>query len=90
MFNNHASLHYFEKSKLPLIAKHVDISSCHDLQFSQPWKCSSVVASAVPSTLHDRALRVQEHAPGSAFNDTACVREHLFPRLQSGEINGCL
>ena len=65
--------------------QHGDLSACHDLQFSQPWKCTSVVASAVHSALPDGALRVQEHAPGSAINDSPCVREHLFSQPQSGE-----
>ena len=65
--------------------KHGDVSAFHDLQFSQPWKCSSVVASAVHSALSVGALRVQEYAARSAFIDYPCVREHLLPRLQGGE-----
>ena len=55
----------------------------HGLQFSQPWKCSSAVASAVHSALPDSALRLQEHAPWSALNDSLCVGQYVFPRLQS-------
>ena len=75
---------------MPYLPKHGDVSACHCLQFSQPWKCSSVVASALPSSLHDGALRIQEHAPGSALNDSPCVREHLFSRLQGGETSRSL
>ena len=65
------------------------VGSCNDLQFSQPWKCSSAVASSLHSALSDGALRVQEHAPGSAFNDSPCFGKHTISRLQSGEANGC-
>ena len=67
------------------LPKHGDTSACHGLQFSQPWKCSSVVASAVPFALHDGALRVQEHAARSTINDSPCVWEHLLSRHQGGE-----
>ena len=63
------------------LLKHGDASACHDLQLSQPWKCSSAVTSAVYCPLSDGALRVQEHAARSAISDSPCVREHLFPRL---------
>ena len=33
--------------------KHGAVSACHGLQFSPSWKCSSVVASAFHSALHD-------------------------------------
>ena len=69
-------------------AKH-GVSTCNDLQFSQPWKCSSAVASAVHSALPDGALRLQEHAPGSALNDSPCAGKYLFTRLQSGENYRC-
>ena len=64
------------------LPKHGDISVCDELQFSQPWKCSSIVASAVHSALNDGAIRVQEHAARSAINDSSRVRERLFPRVQ--------
>ena len=67
--------------------KHGAVCACHGLQFSRPWKCSSTVPSAVPSALHEGGLRVQEHAPGSAINDSPCVREHLLHQLQGREIN---
>ena len=68
-----------------LTCKHGVAAACHDLQFSQPWKCSSAVSSAANFTLPDGALRVQEHAAWSAFNYSPCFWKHVFSRLQSGE-----
>ena len=65
------------------------VGSRNDLQFSQPWQCSSAVTSALHSSLPDGALRVQEHAPGSARNNSPCIGKHIISRLQSGETNGC-
>ena len=56
-----------------------------DLRFSHLWQCSSAVASAPNVTLPDGAVRVQEHAAGSALNDSTCFRECIFPGLQGGE-----
>ena len=72
-------------TKDQFVTKHVDVGACHDLQFSRPWKCSSAVSSAANITLLDGALRVQEHAAWSAFNDSSCLRKRVFPRLQDGE-----
>ena len=58
------------------------VPAWHDLQFSQPRKCSSAVASAVHCTLPDGALRVQEHAPGPALHDSPCAWQHLFTRYE--------
>ena len=80
LYINHASL-----SCPAQFPKHV-ACVCHDLQFSQPWKCSSAVTSVVSCALPDGTLRVQEHAPGSALIDSSCVRQHLFHRYQRGHI----
>ena len=70
---------------MPIFPKHGDVPAYHGLQFSQPWKCSSVAGFNVPSTLHDGALRIQGHATGTAFNVSSCAWEHLFPRRQRKE-----
>ena len=82
-------MNHFAISFACFARKH-DIPAWHDLQFSQPRKCSSAVASAVHSALPDGALRVQEHAPGSALHGPPCVWEHVFPRHEGGEIFRCL
>ena len=76
--NIHVSVIHCQSS-----AKHGGVDVCHDLQFPQPWKCSSAVASVVNVTLPDGALRVQEHAAWSALNVSPCFRECVFHGLKS-------
>ena len=75
---------YRQSDSNTTIAQH-GVGAWHDLRFSQFWKCSSAVASAANVTLPDGAVRVQEHAAGSAINFSPCVRECFLPRLQGGK-----
>ena len=69
---------------MSITAKHggVRVGVRHDLQFPQPWKCSSAVASVANVALPDGAVRVQEHAAWSALYVSPCFRECVFPRLE--------
>ena len=52
---------------------------------SQFFKCSFGVPFGSTVTLPDGALRVQEHATGSALDGHPFLRECIFPRLQGEE-----